>query len=445
MSRADGLCHDGNVVRREYLGTAARHFSMGNHARQRERGTMAAATEDSAGASAPPRRPDVALPEDAPPTFVADPPTDLSAPSSGGFTAKAKSPHGAGADAKSPHGISRTGIVLLDESAPSSGRPVSGRRPVVAVLDTVISAHPWLGDGTGPDPFWRLPGEEATPEPWRRPVLATSDPLDQDAALAAARVRGHGTFIAGIVRQLAPEARILSLPVMNDVGKAETPDVLDALTWLLARVRYARTATRPDLFVDVVNLSFGWYRGEGEKEFPADAHRKVLDDLGAEGVRVVASAGNRSTTVPVYPAAFAGAHPGSPTTGLVSVGALDPNGELAAYSNSGVWVLLLAPGTGLLSTVPRTAGVDWSDPPVDGRGCPYPNPNHQARGFARWGGTSFAAAWVSATIAAHLLDEPQGAGLGELGLDATRARAATALAATEEDIEVWKRQSRVPS
>ena len=86
---------------------------------------------------------------------------------------------------------------------------------------------------------------------------------------------------------------------MSDVGKAETPDVLDTLTWLLGRVRYAREAARPDLFVDVVNLSFGWYRGEGEKDFPKDAHRRVLDALGAEGVRVVASAGNRSTTTPV--------------------------------------------------------------------------------------------------------------------------------------------------
>ena len=125
----------------------------------------------------------------------------------------------------------------------------------------------------------------------------------------------------------------------------------------------------------------------------------------------------------------------------MSVGALDPHGELAAYSNSGDWVLLLAPGTGLISTVPRVSGVAGSLPPVDERGCPYPNPNHQARGFARWGGTSFAAAWVSARIAAHLLDDPHGAHLGDLALKTTMARAATALASTQEDIDVWKRQS----
>ena len=69
-----------------------------------------------------------------------------------------------------------------------------------------------------------------------------------------------------------------------------------------------------ELFVDVVNLSFGWYRGKDDTEFPAEKHRELLDGLAAEGVRVVASAGNRSTTKPVYPAAFADELVGSTPT-----------------------------------------------------------------------------------------------------------------------------------
>ena len=92
---------------------------------------------------------------------------------------------------------------------------------------------------------------------------------------------------------------------MGDDGYAETGVVLDTLEWLLARVRKAREPGQSELFVDVVNLSFGWYRGKDDTEFPAEEHRELLDGLAAEGVRVVASAGNRSTTKPVYPAAFA--------------------------------------------------------------------------------------------------------------------------------------------
>ena len=190
----------------------------------------------------------VPLPDDAPAnSFLADPPTDLTAPSSGGFTLRAKSPHGEEPDAKSPHGITRTGAILLDERPPSTGRPVAEhhRRPVVAVLDTAISAHPWLGNGVGPGSSWELPNPGDTADPWPAPELPTAAPTDPDTALAAERVRGHGTFIAGIVRQIAPEARILSLPVMSSNGRAETSDVLATLGWLLRRVRHARSAPEP--------------------------------------------------------------------------------------------------------------------------------------------------------------------------------------------------------
>jgi hypothetical protein len=386
----------------------------------------------------------VELPKDAPANdFVADPPTDLTGPSTGGFTLRAKSPHGEEPDAKSPHGITRTGALLLDERPPSNGRPVAEhhRRPVVAVLDTEISAHPWLGNGLGPGSFWELPGPGDTADPWPAPVLSTVAPTDPGAALAAERVRGHGTFIAGIVRQIAPEARILSLPVMSNIGRAETRQVLSVLDWLIRRVRRAREANDPKSFVDVVNLSFGWYPGDESRVFPGDTYRQILDDLAAEGVRVVASAGNRSTDVPVYPAAFAAEQRGSVRTPLVSVGALDPDGTVAPYSNTGEWVTLLAPGTGLVSTAPQVSGVTWPDPLVEQAAVgPYPNPNHLARGFARWGGTSFSAAWVSAKIASHLLDEPHGAGLMDLGVEATHARAERALAATVTDIGAWKKE-----
>lgn len=361
--------------------------------------------------------------------FVADPPPDLS----GTF----------GSKAKSPHGLSRTGVVLLDERPPAPRRQVSGRRPVIAVVDTVIAAHPWLGSDTDSEPFWSIPGAA---DGWSKPDLSpapddgleTIDPIDRIGP--SAKAYGHGTFIAGIVRQLAPEATILSLPVMRDSGHADTDDVLTTLRWLHERVDYARTADRPDLFVDVVNLSFGWYPDDEDTEFPTEPYRNAVHGLGAAGVRIVASAGNRSSTTEVYPAAFAREEPDvkAPETPLVSVGALDPDGKVAAYSNSGDWVRLMALGTGLISSVPPASGVPVPEPWLDDQGCPIPvpNPNHQARGVARWGGTSFAAAWVSAKIARHLLDD--GADLEDLSVEATHGRAARALAATQAEIDAWR-------
>lgn len=359
-----------------------------------------------------------------PGVFLADPPENLSGVTTGPFLE---------AEAKSPHGISRTGVVPLIVSVPPARHRVS-RRPVVALVDTAIGDHPWLGptavDGEEPSPFWRTA------------VFTPSDPPgDLGKSGPTTRAYGHGTFIAGIIRQLAPNANVLSFPVMSDTGHATTRSVLQALNWLLAWVMKAHHEGRSEYFVDVINLSFGWYRGKEDAGFPAAEYRKVLDDLGNAGVRVVASAGNRSVSTPVYPAAFAREQvesPNGPRTSLVSVGALDPDGKLAAYSNTGDWVRLLAPGTGLISTVPPAAGVPWQRS-IDHRGNQLPNPNHLARGFARWGGTSFAAAWVSARIAAHLLDEPHGSRLDDLDPDAVHERAAAALNAAEADIDDWLR------
>ena len=114
---------------------------------------------DPADLSAPPHPiPDGVWTEKPPSGFFADPPGDLTGPFSG-FVDKAKS----------PHGTSRTGVRLIDEGPPSRGRPVPGRRPLIAVVDTVIGDHAWLRGGTDDDPFWRLPDEG---EAWHRPELS---------------------------------------------------------------------------------------------------------------------------------------------------------------------------------------------------------------------------------------------------------------------------------
>jgi hypothetical protein len=138
-------------------------------------------------------------------------------------------------------GDTRTPVtVLLDPPGRELG-PEYGRRPVVAVLDTGVRAHPWLdvapapGGGYDTDPRHDgdgfieidhdiakailLEGEQAEASgdqprqvirhSWDTPV--STDPLIGELGPAL----GHGTFIAGIVRQVAPRARVLAIRVMH--------------------------------------------------------------------------------------------------------------------------------------------------------------------------------------------------------------------------------------
>ena len=293
---------------------------------------------------------------------------------------------------------------------------------MVAVLDTAVREHPWLGAGSSDDAFWH---DARHVEGAWAPDFAVPEE-SRDGRLSHA---GHGTFIAGIVRLLAPDAGVLSVPVMHGNGVVEEEQVLHALGWLRERVARAVEGDRPELFVDVVNLSFG--RHELDERDPADTAslRAALRELAAFGVQVVASAGNRPVDTPVFPAAFGEA--------LVSVGALDPDGTLAAYTSTGTWVRVKAPGTSLVSTLPRFDPTDWPRADdLDANGVPIgPDPNFQASLVGQWSGTSFAAAWVSGSIAAKLLEQATPGSLADVSPEAAGARVSSALEAVEHDLE----------
>ena len=367
--------------------------------------------------------------------FVVDAPIDPTRepdPDQSGFVA---------AGAKEGHGTGRRGVALFGLEAPPRA-PEGARRPVVALVDSLVRPHPWLGDGGGSDPFWR--DARTGPDGWRPfgdlpPELAIGFALmGQDDPRSTHA--GHGTFLAGLVRQIAPNSRVLSLPVMHRTGVVDDLLVQSALDWLLDRCRRAHPG-HPDLFVDVVNLSFGEYL-RGARNVPQES--PLLDtirELGSLGVRVVASAGNRATDNPVIPAAWAPEDSDAERSALVSVGALDPDGDRAVYSNHGDWVQAQAPGTALVSTLPEFDHVPWPDTEFAGAGKGE-DPNLQASGFGLWSGTSFAAGWLSATIAKHLLDGG-GDQLADVSPDAAKARARTALAAARSDVATLQ-ASRAP-
>lgn len=297
---------------------------------------------------------------------------------------------------------------------PHRHREFSGRRPVVAVLDTAIGDHPWLIDEVvdrKPEVDGELIGSAAAGDDGMS-VDPLEGVLDDDA--------GHGTFIAGLIHQLCPDARILGVQVMPTSGAVPEGDLLHAL-WQLVRRQQVGQDGRPDQLIDVVSLSLGYYH-----EQPQDASfdSKLLDALLALaglGVAVVASAGNGSTDRLMYPAAFTPYDGGAvglerDRVPLVSVGALNPNRTVALFSNAGPWVKCYRPGAALVSTMPvhldggSQAAYDLTVPGYGRRA--NIDPDNFYGGFASWSGTSFAAPVLAGQLAATMLSHR-----GELPLE----------------------------
>jgi subtilisin family serine protease len=281
---------------------------------------------------------------------------------------------------------------------------------VVAILDTGTGTHDWLPD----DIVDRtVSGLDATPigltgpdDPERFPDLL--GPLDG----AMDPVAGHGTFIAGIVRQSAPEADIVSIRAADAMGVVEESRlllVLGQLRDLLATWRGG--ACRPARPIDVLNLSLSYYH-----ETPVDqqydlALYDVLRDFRRLGCVVIASAGNDAVDRPAFPAAlwpWPDPRNRIKEDGFaphVSVGALNPGGNTTAlFSNVGPWVRAYAVGASVVSTSPafETGLQALSHRDFDGRRREVGDPDDFRGGFAVWSGTSFAAPLVAGRIAREL-------------------------------------------
>jgi subtilisin family serine protease len=167
---------------------------------------------------------------------------------------------------------------------------------------------------------------------------------------------------------------------------------------------------------------------------------KVLLKL---GVVVVAAAGNFASARRFYPAAFALEKAPDGGVPVISVGALNPNGTKAMFSNDGEWVTAFAPGAAVISTYP--VDVDASrtpelrmpvnrKPPGELPGREALDPNDYCGGHVQWSGTSFAAPYLAALITRSMLKGAEQAGprLDVPGRQAARDRAAAALDALRQ-------------
>lgn len=196
---------------------------------------------------------------------------------------------------------------------------------------------------------------------------------------------GHGTFVAGIVTQVVPNARVVVIKALATDGAGTDDQLAEAID--RAADVFAATGGR-----GVLNLSLGGNTVDDRLPVQVAA---ALDDLPPE-VLVVAAAGNCFDTRPLLPAA---------DKRVIAVGAVDADLNPTTWSNHGPWVDFSTTGEGLISTfVPgkETPG-NGSDDPFDESPDEFPDDDP----YATWIGTSFATPQVAAWLARFIAEHPQ--------------------------------------
>ena len=270
---------------------------------------------------------------------------------------------------KSVDGPAPTSVTVAD-FPPEGVVPTSADGEiVVAVIDTGI-AKELREDGWLNEVARHNNGDTAD-------VVDKLDTLPQNELLDFGA--GHGTFAAGIIRQVDPQTRIVAYRALESDGLASEEAVACAM------LRAAEDE------VHVISLSLGMKAVDDARPCPflQTAVKQILarDNPPA----IVASAGNYGDEDLVYPAAL---------PGVVSVAALravedagSDQLEGAAWSTHGDWVTCSAVGEGIVSTFVR-----GREDPFFGGNDVYPD-GGQGDSWAVWSGTSFAAPQIAALIA----------------------------------------------
>jgi serine protease len=259
---------------------------------------------------------------------------------------------------------------------------------VIAVADTGYRPHPdlvanllpgydfltnpfYANDGDGRDADASDPGDWVTAEDSQQ-CDGTDQWIDNSS--------WHGTHVAGTIGAVANNeiggvggvwhARILPVRVLGKCG-GPVSDFVDGLRWA-AGLSVPGVPDNPHR-AKIVNVSLG-------TSLPCSRMMQAaVDDVLAQGVSVVAAAGNGWGEV------------GQPAScrGAIAVAAIDAKGNKWAASNAGRRIDLGAPGVDILSTANAGRTVPTQD------------------NYASHDGSSMAAPHVSAAIALMLAVEPK--------------------------------------
>jgi len=148
----------------------------------------------------------------------------------------------------------------------------------------------------------------------------------------------HGTHVAGTVAAedndigvvgVAPKARIWAVKVLDTTGFGDNEHIAAGLDWVIAKKREIGGNW-------IISMSLG-------SKDPSDIEEAAVKRAAAEGILLVAAAGNNSWPFLDYPAAY---------PDVMAIAAVDSDKTLAGFSNGGATLSVAAPGVNVISTVP---------------------------------------------------------------------------------------------
>jgi len=242
-------------------------------------------------------------------------------------------------------------------------RPVASHRAGAGISVSVVDTGLWDQAVT------------SKKTPWMQGVVADQADLEIIDPQDIHPYGGHGTFVAGVLKCVAPAARVEVEGALTHGGAAYESEIVAQLDQAL------REEDHPQL----ISISAGSHTRNGFAmlSFEMLASTYGLDD--GEQTLIVAAAGNDGSKEPFWPAAF---------PWVAAVGSVEPDGKVSSYSNYGPWVDVYARGRDLVNAFPKGKYTCYEPPNVG-----------QVRmfdGLAQWSGTSFATPIVTGLIAARM-------------------------------------------
>lgn len=154
---------------------------------------------------------------------------------------------------------------------------------------------------------------------------------------------GHGTHLAGVIAAnhntigiagiAHPNIKIMPIKVVNQQTNGFIYNRRMITDIFADGIRYAVESG-----ADVINMSLGW-----PKLIETPKMKKAVEIALEKNVPIIVAAGNNSKEIPTYPCS---------SKGVICIGAITNTGEIAEFSNFGGKVDFLAPGDGIVSTIP---------------------------------------------------------------------------------------------
>ncbi len=230
------------------------------------------------------------------------------------------------------------------------------------LLRDAATGHPWLS-GVRP--------EDPDPDENTNKDMEPQPPLEGDMPELPPYV-GHGTFVAGVMRCMAPAADVIVARALSIAGSHLESDLVRRLDAALGRG------------VDIFHLTIA---SPSRNDLPLLAFRQWLRHVREySGAVCIAPAGNEDSRRPNWPGAF---------SDVIAVGALggDWRGR-ASFSNFGGWVDVFAPGRDLVNA--------YATGTYQCTVRPYAPHERNFYGMAKWSGTSFSTPIVTGLIAARM-------------------------------------------